>query len=141
MKQKSETLLFIAWAVSLAATLGSLFFSEILRYTPCELCWFQRIFMYPLVVIYGVSLIRKNTQTALSGLILSGIGGCISIYHYLIQKVPAFQSAGDACGTVPCNAAYINWGGFVTIPFLAGTAFAIIFICHVMTIREQRSNA
>ncbi|MCP3026742.1 disulfide oxidoreductase [Halobacillus sp. A5] len=141
MKKRSETLLFITWAVSLAATLGSLFFSEVLRYTPCELCWYQRIFMYPLVVIYGVSLIKKNTEAALSGLILSGVGGCISIYHYLIQKVPAFQQAGDACGTVPCNAAYINWFGFVTIPFLAGTAFIFIFICHMMTIREQRRNA
>ncbi|MFG6149519.1 disulfide oxidoreductase [Halobacillus sp. B23F22_1] len=140
MKKRSETLLFIAWAASLAATLGSLFFSEILNYTPCELCWYQRILMYPLVVIYGASLIRRNTEAAAAGLALSGIGTCVSIYHYMIQKVPAFQSAGDSCGVVPCNAEYINWLGFMTIPFLAGTAFIIIFVSHVLTIRVQRRN-
>ncbi|GGF15934.1 putative disulfide formation protein [Halobacillus andaensis] len=141
MKKRSETLLFTAWAVSLAATLGSLFFSEILNYTPCELCWYQRILMYPLVVIYGASLIRKNTEAAAAGLVLSGIGAGVSLYHYMIQKVPAFQSAGDSCGAVPCNAEYINWLGFITIPFLAGTAFIIIFVSHVLTIREQRRNS
>ncbi|MCP3033248.1 disulfide bond formation protein B [Halobacillus sp. A1] len=141
MKQKIETLLFIAWATSLAAMLGSLFFSEVLGYEPCELCWYQRILMYPLVVIYGVSLIKKNVTSALSGLILSGIGACFSIYHYSLQKVPAFQSAGNSCGAVPCNAEYLNLLGFITIPFLAGTAFIIIFISHVLMIREQRGQA
>lgn len=141
MKKRSEMLLFIAWAVSLVATLGSLFFSEVMGYTPCELCWYQRILMYPLVVIYGVALIKGKTDAALSGLILSGIGACVSIYHYMIQKVPAFQSAGGSCGVVPCNAEYINGFGFVTIPFLAGIAFILIFVSHLLTIREQRRNA
>ncbi|WP_163529660.1 disulfide oxidoreductase [Halobacillus ihumii] len=141
MKKQSETLLFIAWAGALVATLGSLFYSEILGYTPCELCWFQRILMYPLVIIYGAALIKRKAEVAIAGLILSGIGMAVSIYHYLIQKVPAFQSAGDSCGLVPCNAEYVNYLGFITIPFLAGTAFIIIFISHIMIIRSERKSS
>ncbi|WP_082234705.1 disulfide oxidoreductase [Halobacillus massiliensis] len=135
MNKKSETWLFIAWAAALVATVGSLFFSEVLGYVPCELCWYQRILMYPLVIIYGAALLKKNSSVAYAGLFLSGIGGCVSIYHYLIQKLPALQSAGDACGVVPCNAEYINVLGFITIPFLAGTAFIIIFISHLISNR------
>ncbi|MFD2924330.1 disulfide oxidoreductase [Halobacillus naozhouensis] len=141
MKKQSETLLFIAWAQALVAALGSLFYSEILGYTPCELCWYQRILMYPLVIVYGAALIKKKVEMAIAGLILSGIGMAVSIYHYLIQKVPAFQSAGDSCGLVPCNAEYVNYLGFITIPFLAGTAFIIIFVSHVMIIRSERKNS
>ncbi|UOR13196.1 disulfide oxidoreductase [Halobacillus amylolyticus] len=141
MNKQGETLLFIAWAQALVATMGSLFFSEILGYTPCELCWYQRILMYPLIIIYGAALIKKKKEIAFSGLILSGVGMFVSIYHYLIQKVPAFQSAGDSCGVVPCNAEYINYFGFITIPFLAGTAFIIIFVSHVVMIRQKGENS
>lgn len=94
----NETLLMIIWAQSVAAVLGSLFFSEVLGYVPCELCWFQRILMYPLVIIYGTSLIKKDVSIALPGLVLSSIGVVVSIYHYMVQKVPALQDAGGSCG-------------------------------------------
>ncbi|ALX48692.1 disulfide oxidoreductase [Lentibacillus amyloliquefaciens] len=130
--KRNETLLMIIWTQSLVAVLGSLFFSEILGYVPCELCWIQRILMYPLVIIYGTALIKKDTSIALPGLILSGIGMIVSIYHYMVQKVPALQEAGGSCGAVPCNTEYVNYFGFVTIPFLAGTAFIIIVILHIL---------
>lgn len=130
----------IIWAQSLIATLGSLFFSEIMGYVPCELCWMQRIFMYPLVVIYGTALIKKDLSIALPGLILSGIGMFISLYHYLVQKLPALQEAGGSCGTVPCNTEYVNYFGFVTIPFLAGIAFIIIFVLHIMLLKNRGRN-
>lgn len=131
----NETLLLLIWAQTLAATLGSLFFSEVMDFVPCELCWVQRIFMYPLVIIYGTALIKKNTVIALPGLILSGIGICVSIYHYLVQKLPALQNAGSSCGVVPCNTEYVNYFGFITIPFLAGTAFMIIVVLHIILLK------
>ncbi|SFJ63951.1 disulfide bond formation protein DsbB [Halobacillus dabanensis] len=139
MKKNFETWLFLLWATSLVATVGSLFFSEVLGYEPCELCWYQRILMYPLVIIYGAALWKKKMDMAIPGLIMSGIGMLISIYHYSLQKIPAL-STGDTCGLVPCNAQYINIFGFVTIPFLAGTAFIIIFIIHVMLIGKKGSK-
>lgn len=136
--ERNETILLLIWGQALVALLGSLFYSEILGYTPCDLCWMQRIFMYPLVVIYGVAAIKKDLSIALPGLILSGIGALVSIYHYLIQKLAAFQSIGDVCGEVPCNLQYVNYFGFITIPFLAATAFILIFTLHIVLLVQNR---
>lgn len=134
----NETILLLIWVQALIALLGSLFYSEVIGYIPCELCWIQRIFMYPLVVIYGVAAIKKDLSIALPGLILSGIGMFISIYHYLIQKLPALQEIGGSCGDIPCNLQYVNYFGFITIPFLAGTAFIIIFVLHIVLLKQTR---
>ncbi|ARI78092.1 disulfide oxidoreductase [Halobacillus mangrovi] len=139
MKSNHETYLFLTWATALVATAGSLFFSEVLKYEPCELCWYQRILMYPLVFIYGAALVKRNLEIAIPGMILSGIGMLVSIYHYSIQKVPGL-SDGGACGLVPCNAQYVNYFGFVTIPFLAGLAFIIIFITHGILLMKRRRS-
>lgn len=134
----NETLLMLIWGQSLLALLGSLFFSEVMGYIPCELCWVQRILMYPLVIIYGVAAVKKDITVALPGLILSGIGMFVSLYHYLVQKLPALHEAGSSCGVIPCNAEYVNYFGFITIPFLAGTAFVIIFVLHLTLIKNYR---
>ncbi|MDY0407831.1 disulfide oxidoreductase [Virgibacillus soli] len=133
----NENIAFVIWGISIVATAGSLFYSEVMGYTPCELCWVQRILMYPLVVIYGVTLWKKNLSIALPGIILSGIGMVISTYHYLLQKLPALREVGATCGTVPCHTQYVNYFGFVTIPFLAGTAFIMIFSLHVYLLTRK----
>lgn len=135
-KQKEQALL-IVWTISLIATIGSLFYSEVIGYEPCELCWVQRIFMYPLIIIYGTALVKKNVHIAIPGVILSGLGLLVSIYHYSLQKIPALQQAGGFCAGVPCNVQYVNYFGFITIPFLAGTAFIIIFIVHLIKLRTN----
>src|SRR5699024_3915932 len=136
-----ETLMMLDWAIALLAMMGSVFYTEVMSYEPCELCWIQRILMYPLVVIYGVAALTKNVSIALPGLILSGIGMFVFIYHYMIQKLPALLASGGMCGVVPCNLQYVNYFGFVTIPFLAGTAFILIFILHIFLLRQQGRNA
>lgn len=141
LSKKAENLLLIIWVQAFIAMSGSLFYSEVMGYVPCELCWYQRILMYPLVIIYGVAAIKKEIKIALPGLILSGIGILVSTYHYLVQKVPFFQEAGGGCtGGVPCNAIYVNYFGFVTIPFLAGTAFIVIFILHLFLLKEEKRS-
>ncbi len=137
-KQKQEWIWLFMWGVTIVSTLGSLFYSEILHFVPCELCWVQRILMYPLVIIYGVATMQRNLSIALPGLILSIIGVCVSTYHYLIQKLPALQEAGASCGDVPCNLQYTNYLGFITIPFLAGLAFLLIIGSHIILIRSVR---
>ncbi|WP_226038038.1 disulfide oxidoreductase [Aquibacillus saliphilus] len=139
-QSKQEQVLFFIWAQSLVATLGSLFFSEIMNFIPCELCWYQRILMYPLVIIYGVAVIKKDIKVGFPGIILSGIGIVVSGYHYLIQKLPSLNEAGASCGIVPCNVEYINYFGFMTIPFLALAAFIIIFVLHLTLILQQRRH-
>jgi disulfide bond formation protein DsbB len=131
-----EHLLFVSWAVSLLATVGSLYFSEIRMFIPCELCWYQRIFMYPIVIILGIAVVKKDNKQALYGAVFAGLGGILAFYHYLLQKIPA-MSGLDSCGIVACSGQYINWFGFITIPFLALVAFMIIFVsCLIILIRK-----
>ncbi|MCM3760888.1 disulfide oxidoreductase [Alkalihalobacillus oceani] len=120
--------LYGAWLISIIATMGSLYFSEIRQFIPCELCWYQRIMMYPLTVLLGIAVYHGDIQIKKYVLPLSIIGGSISLYHYLVQKVPAFAPITLCAEGVPCNIQYINWFGFITIPFLALTAFLLIII-------------
>lgn len=140
MTKKLENLLLFMWTVALTATLGSLYFSEIRGYEPCDLCWYQRILMYPLVLILGIAYVQKNPRIAMTTLAFSVIGGCISVYHYSIQKLSFMQEAAPACGRVPCTGQYINYAGFITIPFLALIAFILIAITSVIVLRTIKEE-
>ena len=120
--------LYLAWLVAIAATAGSLYFSEVRSFVPCTLCWWQRILMYPLVPLLGIATFRQDAQIWRYVLPLSTIGLATSSYHYLIQKVPGFAPPASCAIGVPCSAQYINWYGFVTIPLLAGVAFLLITV-------------
>jgi disulfide bond formation protein DsbB len=138
MNKKLENSLILIWAVSLVATLGSLYFSEVRGYIPCTLCWYQRIFMYPIVIMTTVALVQKNVKIAVTTAIFSCIGGCISIYHYGLQKLDFLADSAPACGQIPCTGQYINWLGFITIPFLALTAFVMIALTSFYMIRQLK---
>src|SRR5690625_4843170 len=140
LSKKQETILLIVWVQSLVAMIGSLFYSEILGYAPCDLCWYQRILMYPLVIIYGAALIKKDIKIALPGIFLSGLGMIVSVYHYSLQKVSFMQKADGFCRDVSCTLQYENYLGFITIPFLAGTAFILIFVLHLYMMKNFKSN-
>ncbi|MCM3127089.1 MULTISPECIES: disulfide oxidoreductase [unclassified Paenibacillus] len=127
---KSEHRLYGAWIVSMAATFGSLYFSEIKGYTPCDLCWYQRIFMYPLTIILAIACYNKDRSITRYVLPLSWIGGCISLFHILYQRFHTFFEDNSivACGPTPCASNYFVWFGFITIPVLAFTAFILIIL-------------
>ncbi|MFD1774639.1 disulfide oxidoreductase [Paenibacillus rhizophilus] len=118
--------LYLAWFVSLVATAGSLYLSEVLKYEPCKLCWFQRIFMYPQVLLLGIATYRNDKRIVPYVLPLSVIGGSISLYHYAEQKIPALGKVLPCTIGVPCTKDYLNFFGFITIPLLALTAFILI---------------
>ena len=112
--------------------LGSLYFSEVAGFVPCTLCWYQRILMYPLAIILVIALLRKDHGVPFYVLPFSITGIIVSTYHFLLQKTDLF-SHGNVCASgVPCTTAWINWFGFVTIPFLALSAFLIITIMMLM---------
>lgn len=92
--------------------------------------------MYPLVVIYSVVLVKKNLSITIPAIWLSGIGILVSGYHYAMQKIPALHSQGESCGIVPCNAEYVNYLGFITIPLMAFVAFTLIFIFNMICIKR-----
>lgn len=135
---KNMVLLTVAWVAAIVATLGSLYFSEIRHFVPCTLCWFQRIFMYPMAVLLGVAMYYRDLRIARYTFILSVIGGSISVYHILLQNFPSIFH--DACSVgVPCSGKYINWFGFVSIPVLALTAFVIIATVSVLIMKDLRN--
>lgn len=126
--------LYAALLVAWVAMLGSLYFSEVRHFVPCTLCWYQRILMYPLALLIGVGLLRQDRHLAFLVLPFSLIGQGVSTYHYLLQKTTIF-GAPTACSMgVPCSTAYINWLGFITIPFLAMVAFMLITLFCVVAI-------
>ncbi len=122
-----------AAAVTGTAVAGSLYYSESVGFVPCELCWFQRIFAYPLAVILGVALLAHLARSRGRGIAppadvwvyalpLAAMGLGISAWHTAIQRLP---TAGEgACDpAVPCSAIYVEQFGFITIPVMAGAAF------------------
>ncbi|CUA79199.1 disulfide oxidoreductase [Anoxybacillus suryakundensis] len=137
---RKENHLLTAWIVALIATLGSLYFSEVMKFIPCELCWYQRIFMYPQVFLLAMAFVRKEFMIARYTLMLSIIGGTISSYHYLIQKVTFFRDTAPSCSIVPCTGDYLNWLGFITIPLLALIAFVFISIISYRVIRMEKEG-
>ena len=123
---------YLAWAVALTATLGSLYFQYVLRLTPCVLCWYQRIEMYPLVIVLAVAILRKERKIYQYVLPLSIIGMCIALYHYLLY-IKIIPDTYAPCTTgVSCTTRLIEWFGFVNIPLLSLIAFTIITLLMIM---------
>jgi disulfide bond formation protein DsbB len=113
-----------AWGAATLAMAGSLYFSEIAHFPPCTLCWYQRIAMYPLVLILGVAVIRRDIAVRIYAIPLALIGAAISAYHLYVQW---FHVELSGCSeTAPCNQYWFREFGFISIPFLAFVAFALV---------------
>jgi len=130
-------LIYLAWVVSVVATLGSLYFSEVRLFVPCTLCWYQRILMYPLAILLAIASYRQDRGVVKYALPLSVLGIAVSGFHYLEQKVPWISSSAVCRSGVPCEIQYINWLGFVTIPLLAFVAFTLITVMLVSVARQR----
>ena len=125
-----DTALWLAFLVAATCTAGSLYFSEVADFTPCRLCWFQRIAMYPLSVILLVAAIRRDRDVRWYVGPLAAIGALVSTYHYLVEWNPSLE--GGACGVGPaCSAIWFRQLGFVTLAFMALCGFAAILVLVV----------
>jgi len=124
--QPGWTPLFGAWLLATTATLGSLFFSEVMGIAPCVLCWWQRIFMYPLVVVLLVGLLHTDRSVIRYALPLAVTGWLVALYHLLVYT--GFVPEGlQPCGDGPsCAEVSLNLFGFVTIPLLSLAGFSAI---------------
>jgi disulfide bond formation protein DsbB len=115
----------LAFLVALLATIGSLYFSEVARFEPCRLCWYQRIAMYPLVIVLGIGAWRRDASVAIYGQALALIGAIIAGYHLALEWIPALDTG--ACGTGPaCTIVWFRTFGFISLPMLALAAFLMI---------------
>ena len=135
------TTLWLAGFVALAATLGSLYLSEIAHLIPCRYCWFQRIAMYPLAVILLIAAFRKEGLIRIYAATLATIGASIAAYHRFIQIFPDLD-AGSCTATGPaCSSPLILKFGFVSIPYMALSAFLLILtLLWADRVNEQRPS-
>lgn len=117
--------LVAAFVVATLATLGSLYFSEVAHFEPCRLCWYQRIAMYPLVVILGIAALRRDPGVRRYAMPLAVIGAFIATYHYALEWLP-WLDTGACSATTPCTIVWFREFGFISLPYLALSAFLLI---------------
>jgi disulfide bond formation protein DsbB len=114
-----------AWVVALLATAGSLYFSEVAGFTPCTLCWYQRIAMYPFVVLFGVAALRREDRAPTGAAALAAVGAVIAAYHVALEWIPSLDS-GACAVEAPCTFVWFRAFGVFSLPTLALTAFLLI---------------
>jgi disulfide bond formation protein DsbB len=133
--------LFVVWLVSLIATFGSLFFSEVMRLPPCVLCWYQRICMYPLVAVSAVGLLGRDTGSSRYAWPLASVGLAVAVYHNLLYYGLIPDSITPCTQGVSCTTRQIEWLGFITIPLLSLTAFVIIVVSLLAFRQRSKGSA
>ncbi len=116
-------------AVALVATLSSLYYSEVVGFIPCEFCWFQRIAMYPLALLFLVAVVTRSRIDARYIVALAVVGLPLSIYHYQLQLFP--EQAGVCSGIVSCTDRNVEEFQIVSIPFMAGAGFLTILLLQI----------
>jgi disulfide bond formation protein DsbB len=127
----------LAWFVALLATMGSLYFSEVAGYTPCVLCWYQRIAMYPLVVILAIAAARRDAAGRWYAIALAGIGSLIAAYHVALEWIPSLDS-GACDASAPCTYIWFRVFGVISLPTLALIAFGLILT--LLLVRPPRDG-
>jgi disulfide bond formation protein DsbB len=122
-----------AWSVAAIATAGSLYFSDVVGFVPCLLCWYQRSAMYPLVLILAVGWARADGGVWRYALPPASLGLAVATYHRVLQERPSLELIPCGVGP-PCSGRYLNAFGFVTIPTMAGVGFLLIALL-MLTLR------
>lgn len=122
----ASTALLGAFGIAAVATAGSLTYSEVYHYTPCELCWAQRIGMYPLALLLGVALARRDLSVRWYAIPLASLGLLVSTWHVLLQRIPSLAGTTSCDASAPCNVIWVRALGVLTIPTMAGMGFLAI---------------
>ena len=129
------TLIFGAWLVAATSVLGALFFSEVMQLPPCVLCWWQRIFMFPLALVLPIGLFPLDRKVIRYGLALALPGLLFALFHVLLVAGVIPENIQPCTQGVPCSETVIEWFGFVTIPLLSVVAFstiaALLIVAHL----------
>jgi disulfide bond formation protein DsbB len=129
------TLVFACWLIASVATLGSLFFSEVMGHPPCVLCWYQRICMYPLVLVLPAGLFPFDRNIVRYALPLSLLGLLLAVFHLLLVAGYIPEGIKPCIQGIPCTEVQIVWFGFVTIPLLSAASFllisALLILAHI----------
>ena len=120
------TILFFCWLLASLSTTGSLFFSSVMEFAPCVLCWYQRICLFPLVLILGAGLLPFEKNVVKYSLPLAAAGWLTALYHSLLYSGIIPESIQPCSQGVSCTEEYIDLFGFITIPMLSLLSFSTI---------------
>lgn len=137
LSQVQTNLAYLAWFQVLIATIGSLYFSEVMKLPPCTLCWYQRIFMYPLVYVLAVAIVSEDKRLKYYCLPLSITGLLIATYHNLLYYHIIPESIAPCTSGISCTTRQIEWLGFITIPLLSLVAFTITTFALIFYKKEE----
>jgi disulfide bond formation protein DsbB len=129
-------ILFGTWLLASAGTLGSLFFSEVMDFAPCSLCWYQRVFMYPLVLVLLAGLHPFDGRVVRYALPLAVGGWLAAAYHTLLYEGIIPESAAPCSKGVSCREEYIELMGFLSIPALSLVAFTAM-VAALLILRKR----
>ena len=122
----------LALLVSTTATAGSLWFSEAVGFTPCKLCWYQRIAVFPLPVLLGAMLWGRDRRAARYLLPVTTLGAGISLWHWLVERIPQLSGATSCAVDVPCSVPWFTEIGFVTLAWMALSTLAFVTVAIVV---------
>ncbi|OGC69607.1 hypothetical protein A2415_03475 [candidate division WWE3 bacterium RIFOXYC1_FULL_39_7] len=118
---------YLGWSISLAALLGSLYYSEVANLPPCDLCWYQRIAMYPLVIIYMVGILFKDRKLSYYAMPFGFLGLGLSLYQMLLQS--GLLSYTESCRFgISCLDTSYKLMGVFTIPMQSFVGFLLIVL-------------
>jgi disulfide bond formation protein DsbB len=116
----------LALLVAVVATLGSLFYSEVKDLIPCDLCWYQRICMYPLAAIFAVGVARRDRAVLWYAAPFVAVGAPLALYHWLVERVPSLSDSTSCSVVAPCAVPYFEELGYITLAFMDLSAFLLI---------------
>ena len=133
---KNWVILFLTWVAVSVSTLGSLFFSHIMDFAPCVLCWYQRICLFPLIIILATGLFPFDKRVIAYSLPLAIAGWLTAFYHNLLYSGIIPQELQPCSKGISCTEKYIDLLGFLTIPMLALISFSVIIILLVLLKRR-----
>ncbi|AXH12754.1 disulfide bond formation protein B [Halarcobacter bivalviorum] len=139
MKTINSNFVLAMFIIASLATLGSLFFSEVMEFIPCSMCWYQRIFMYPLVLIFLLNLLYPDDKLFKYSAPLVVVGLLFAIYHNLLMWGIIPESAVPCKQGVPCSTEYFEYLGFINIPFLSLAAYVLIAILLISGQKKIKS--
>jgi disulfide bond formation protein DsbB len=130
----------LAWVIALVTMLGSLYYSRIEHYIPCELCWYQRICIYPFAVILGIAAVRRDAGIRVYAVPVLAIGAIVAAYHSWIQAYPPVDGTSFCTADAPCTLRYVWEFGFVSLPFMALSACCCMIVLLLTARPVSRSG-
>lgn len=133
----ARTLVGVAAALAVGATLGSLYLSEVAHLEPCRWCWFQRVAMYPLALVLVIGSFVRDRGVHRYGLPMCVAGAAMSTWHYLLQLYPGMDGSTSCSLVSPCTVKYAWEFGFVSIPYMAGSVFVLVGV--LLNLSRRRS--